>query len=582
MPFADEVIRVPATLAAARAAADRRAAAGLRPAAGHGQGPRRRPAAQPGQVASRSSRTGRRRDRRGRHRRRRRRAVRADPRAHPRPARAAVHRRGARPARSTPWPRGSRPRRPWPRRSARRSACTGTTPRCCAAPTAARTCRCAAPCRPGPTTWACTPCTCPCPTTPASRRPSSSPRAEDAVIEAYSVERVRAAEAAADGASCPTGELMARAARGPRRGRRGPPRASAAARRVVALVGAGRQRRRRPVCRRPPRRGGLAAAVVPCRSTPHACTGWRAAAAAGGRGRRRSAAGDPRAVELVAEADVVLDGILGIGGRPGLPPERPWPWVDAVPDDAYGHRGRPAERARTLPGETSAPTMRVRRRDGDLRRRQAGAPAAGDRARGRACSPWSTSASTSTAPPTVQRLDPRRRRRAVAGARPPADDKYSRGVLGVVAGGEGYTGAAVLCVTAAVAAGVGMVRYVGTADPDRAGPRRRARGRARRRAGAGVGGRARASTPRRHRPRRAAQLDAARAAPWPPTCPCVVDAGGLDLARAGPRPRADPAHAARRRAGPAAHPARPATRSSRAATVDGRARCAHARRARRR
>ena len=32
--------------------------------------------------------------------------------------------------------------------------------------------------RPAPTTWACTTCTCPCPTTPASRRPSSSPRAE--------------------------------------------------------------------------------------------------------------------------------------------------------------------------------------------------------------------------------------------------------------------------------------------------------------------------------------------------------------------------------------------------------------------
>ena len=47
----------------------------------------------------------------------------------------------------------------------------------------------------------------------------------------------------------------------------------------------------------------------------------------------------------------------------------------------------------------------------------------------------------------------------------PADDKYSRGVLGVVAGGEGYTGAAVLCVTAAVAAGAGMVRYVGPPTP---------------------------------------------------------------------------------------------------------------------
>jgi len=41
------------------------------------------------------------------------------------------------------------------------------------------------------------------------------------------------------------------------------------------------------------------------------------------------------------------------------------------------------------------------------------------------------------------------------------DDKYSRGVLGVVAGGERFPGAAVLATSAAVRAGVGMVRYLG-------------------------------------------------------------------------------------------------------------------------
>ncbi|MDR1394502.1 MAG: bifunctional ADP-dependent NAD(P)H-hydrate dehydratase/NAD(P)H-hydrate epimerase [Bifidobacteriaceae bacterium] len=46
-----------------------------------------------------------------------------------------------------------------------------------------------------------------------------------------------------------------------------------------------------------------------------------------------------------------------------------------------------------------------------------------------------------------------------------ADHKYSRGVLGVVAGSETYPGAAVLTTSAAVATGVGMVRYIG---PDRA------------------------------------------------------------------------------------------------------------------
>ncbi|WP_284755199.1 NAD(P)H-hydrate dehydratase [Arthrobacter sp. efr-133-R2A-120] len=39
--------------------------------------------------------------------------------------------------------------------------------------------------------------------------------------------------------------------------------------------------------------------------------------------------------------------------------------------------------------------------------------------------------------------------------------KYTRGVLGIVAGSERYTGAAALCVEAASKAGAGMVRYLG-------------------------------------------------------------------------------------------------------------------------
>lgn len=45
------------------------------------------------------------------------------------------------------------------------------------------------------------------------------------------------------------------------------------------------------------------------------------------------------------------------------------------------------------------------------------------------------------------------------------DDKYSRGVLGVVTGSETYPGAAVLGVEAALRTGVGMLRYLG---PERA------------------------------------------------------------------------------------------------------------------
>lgn len=42
-----------------------------------------------------------------------------------------------------------------------------------------------------------------------------------------------------------------------------------------------------------------------------------------------------------------------------------------------------------------------------------------------------------------------------------SDDKYSRGVLGVVAGSDAYPGAAVLVTNAAVRAGAAFVRYVG-------------------------------------------------------------------------------------------------------------------------
>jgi hydroxyethylthiazole kinase-like uncharacterized protein yjeF len=46
-----------------------------------------------------------------------------------------------------------------------------------------------------------------------------------------------------------------------------------------------------------------------------------------------------------------------------------------------------------------------------------------------------------------------------------ADDKYSRGVLGVRTGSERYPGAAVLGVEAAARTGVGMIRYLGPSAP---------------------------------------------------------------------------------------------------------------------
>ena len=43
-----------------------------------------------------------------------------------------------------------------------------------------------------------------------------------------------------------------------------------------------------------------------------------------------------------------------------------------------------------------------------------------------------------------------------------SDDKYSRGVLGIIAGSEEYPGSAVLACGAALQTGIGMVRYFGT------------------------------------------------------------------------------------------------------------------------
>jgi hydroxyethylthiazole kinase-like uncharacterized protein yjeF len=47
---------------------------------------------------------------------------------------------------------------------------------------------------------------------------------------------------------------------------------------------------------------------------------------------------------------------------------------------------------------------------------------------------------------------------------PAAADKYRRGVLGVIAGSADYPGAAVLAVSGALRTGVGMIRYIGPRD----------------------------------------------------------------------------------------------------------------------
>lgn len=168
-----------------------------------------------------------------------------------------------------------------------------------------------------------------------------------------------------------------------------------------------------------------------------------------------------RVTRSIHRADIVVDGLLGIGGRAGL-------------------TGAAAEVVRALPA--SVPVVAV-----DL-------PSGIDPETGELAGTYVRADSTVTfgaakpalllppaaavagrvevvdiglaLPPSssVERLEAD----DVAGLWPAPgadDDKYRRGVLGVVAGGPTYTGAALLCTGAAVRAGVGMVRYVGSQQP---------------------------------------------------------------------------------------------------------------------
>ena len=230
----------------------------------------------------------------------------------------------------------------------------------------------------------------------------------------------------------------------------------------------------------------------------------------------------------LAGADLVIDGLLGIGGRPGLPPAAV-AWVDAIPASAYvvgvdlpsgqDPSGESASDTGVFADETvtfgvAKPVHLLPATEaavGRLTIIDIGLEVEGE--------------------PDVERLDfadvPRLW--PVPGA---GDDKYSRGVLGVVAGGEEYTGAAVLCCTAAVAAGLGMLRYVGTPTPTglvRAAVPEAVHGEGRVQAwvvgpGLDTASRARGSK---------AQLEVARAV-IASDLPVLLDAGGLGLVD-GPR-----------------------------------------------
>jgi ADP-dependent NAD(P)H-hydrate dehydratase / NAD(P)H-hydrate epimerase len=346
------------------------------------------------------------------------------------------------------------------------------------------------------------------------------------VITGYSVETIRAAEAALP-ELLESGELMQRAARGVARLTAGRMR-ERGARTVVGLVGPGNNGADTLFALARLARRGFAATAV-CADPSASQVQTEAAALATERGVTVLTGAGPEVVTAISRAEVVLDGITGIGGRPGLAPFAR-PWVDAIRDRSWvisvdTPSGQPVEGGPLVadavfadetvtfgapkpvhllpPTEVACGVLTVLEIGLDLE--------------------GATPAVVRHTPDDVARLWP------VPTAE---DDKYSRGVLGVVAGGEEYPGAAVLAVTAAVTAGAGMVRYVGTPTPSalvRAAVPEAVHGEGRVQAWVVGPGLDVTSTAEGA----AAQTEVARAA-LASDLPVLVDAGGLDLVE-GPR-----------------------------------------------
>ncbi|MFI2370623.1 NAD(P)H-hydrate dehydratase [Streptomyces sp. NPDC018833] len=270
---------------------------------------------------------------------------------------------------------------------------------------------------------------------------------------AYSVETVRHAEAQLM-ARLPEGALMQRAAAGL---------AAACAdllgrvygARVVLLVGSGDNGGDTLFAgTRLARRGAGVTAVLlaPHRTHP---AGLAALLAAGGR-----IADDP--FEVLAAADLVLDGITGIGGHGGLRP-------DAVPVARAARGSNAVVVAVDLPSGIEADTGEVR---GEALRADTtvtfGTYKPGllvDPAKEYTGSVRLVGIGIEEHLPSVPDLEALQHADVARMLPLPAaeSDKYRRGVVGIVAGSARYPGAAVLAVAGALRGGAGAARYVGPA-----------------------------------------------------------------------------------------------------------------------
>ncbi|MFF8868853.1 NAD(P)H-hydrate dehydratase [Streptomyces massasporeus] len=274
---------------------------------------------------------------------------------------------------------------------------------------------------------------------------------------AYSVETVRNAERELM-ARLPEGALMQRAAAGL---------AAACAdllgrvygSRVVLLVGSGDNGGDALYAgARLARRGAGVTAVLLAPERAHAA-GLAALRRAGGRVAGR-VAGDGDGEGLVEGADLVVDGIVGIGGKGGLRPE-------AVPLAAAAGRSRGAVVAVDLPSGVDADTGEVH---GHAVRADLtvtfGTHKPGlliDPAREYAGSVRLVDIGLEL--PVEPELEALQHEDVARLLPVPAaeSDKYRRGVVGIAAGSARYPGAAVLAVSGALRGGAGAVRYVGPA-----------------------------------------------------------------------------------------------------------------------
>ncbi|MFJ1603063.1 NAD(P)H-hydrate dehydratase [Streptomyces sp. NPDC088253] len=270
---------------------------------------------------------------------------------------------------------------------------------------------------------------------------------------AYSVETVRAAER----------ELMARLAEGALMQRAAAGLAAACAdllgrvygSRVVLLVGSGDNGGDALYAgARLARRGAGVTAVLLVPERTHGA-GLAALRRAGG-----TVAGSGAAEELILRADLVVDGIVGIGGKGGLRPE-------AVPLAEYAADSRAAVVAVDLPSGIEADTGEVR---GTAVRADL-TVTFGTHKPGLLIDPGREYAGSVRLVDIGLELPEEAELEALqhvdVAARLPVpgaeSDKYRRGVVGIAAGSARYPGAAVLAVSGALRGGAGAVRYVGPA-----------------------------------------------------------------------------------------------------------------------